>query len=166
MDEPLIYVSDGNNSLRVIPLSQLRDEICEYFELDKRNENNIWKETSHYKKDFTIKNFDCRIRYNGWAYCGYIKKIPFEIASLLNIDDDEPVSTIPNIYEPHGGWSDSSGFDCAHHDDYVFYDYFSYSFSNINKNNKSTPSQTFKSQKYVTLELEKIIDSIIKTAHS
>ena len=59
---------------------------------------------------FTINEIQCEITFSGSHYCGYV--VDDRVRDMSEDDVD---------YYPHGGWTASWGFDCAHSTDIVFW---------------------------------------------
>ena len=131
---------------------QLVEELKgEYDNYDEAVKNHRFFHTP--RKEITINGIKCWINFFGTHYCGYVRDKNISI-DCKNLD-----------YEPHGGFTDPYGFDCAHHDDIILH--------NVVNNGKGFPyqptdfsykgdSSSFKTRKYVIKELEKLTDAIIR----
>jgi hypothetical protein len=108
-------------------------------------------------KLYPYKDFKCKITFNGSVFCGYVMQFPDDLRDLF---PERCVSEIEDVYQPHGGYTDGSGFDCGHLDDIVVL--FNNDFELNVKSHRSTSS--FKSPNFVVTELEKIVDSILVIA--
>lgn len=84
--------------------------------------------------EYNYKNYRYCLRFDRDYFCGYVHGLP----NLENF-----------TYEPHGGFTGGFngfwGFDCTHFDDY----------------RKGHGSGTFKTEDYVHLECQKIIDAVL-----
>jgi len=86
------------------------------------------------------------------AYCGYVLVDDHPQIDKINLITEEE-----DVYEPHGGYTASWGFDCAHYTDIYF--------NGKKKTDRwidahTKPVQTFKTYQFVQSECFKIIDSL------
>ena len=157
----MINIDNNDNKLKKINLYKLVNS------LDKYNKKK--------NKIFYYKNFKCSISFGrgdklGW-FCGYIINFNKDVDKYLEgdkLNNNILVhSKMKNIYKPmpHKEFTDFYAFDCG---DYNSIEILRSKNNNYNINGiKSINNKinTFKTYKFVKIELQKIIDSMIEISN-
>lgn len=147
-----IRVCDGVSTF-MVTFAELKEKILAF------TNTNTSTDAAHF---FYYKDFLCKIKYNGNVFCGYVKEFPAELVDLF--PEGCIVSDIDNIYEPHGGYTDGTGFDCGHFGD-IPYSLSNQCVNDIYRNHTyEQPNSSFKDANFVLLEIQKIVDSILVIA--
>lgn len=121
----------------------------------------IYKDESKIIEDVK-NNKNYKIKYKGFTleicvrpgyYTGYITGFDKKLKKYFTKAEMDNLGEIDDIYQPHGGFTASNGFDCWHSSD-------------INLKNPleylKDQKRTFKTHRFVESELKKIVNSLIK----
>jgi len=100
------------------------------------------KELKNGVTNVVVNEFKCQIKFTGMSYCGYV--VDEKVVNKISEDSID--------YIPHGGFTACWGFDCLHCTDIGFFGQKLFSFDGA----------TFKTEKFVIKELEKITESILR----
>ncbi len=114
-------------------------------------------EKKKYKK-YTLKykGFTFQIKVGPLGnYNGYVTKFPKNLYSNFSLKERNNLGSIKGIYVPHGGYTASTGFDCAHSTDFYYH-------TDLTVQIKQ--AQSWKTHKYVESELKKIVNSLLRIA--
>ena len=108
----------------------------------ERDLDELKKELKNGVTDMVINGFKCQIKFTGMSYCGYV--IDERVVNKISEDSID--------YTPHGGFTACWGFDCLHCTDIGFFGQELVSWKGV----------SFKTEKFVIKELEKITESILR----
>jgi hypothetical protein len=157
IDESIVFIMDDRTDYNEISkLSVLKQEIIRF---NKKTNNNGFI--------FEYKNFKCKISFNGNYFSGQILEFDEKLKKYFALDEINNLGTICGtselkMYVPHGGFVLSNGFSCGHcSDDIILADNNDVFFMLERMNNYKN---TFKSERFVMIELQNIVNSIIKIA--
>ena len=149
-----IMVDNGNNNITLQTIENIEESIKLFY-------NKTFCENS---RIFSYKDFECKIEFKNGSFRGNIIKLPYYYVNLFSFDEE---NIKKQIYEPHGGFTYGNiGFDCAHFSDIRLkissrhlQAYYELEYNLLEKMRKTA---FFRTEKFVEIEIEKIVDSIIK----
>ena len=144
--------------------------------IKKWNENKIPIQNARNGKIFytSVKEIDKElkqhkkhtIQYKGFAlvvekgplnsFNGYVVKFPKKLSSTFSENEQNNLAHIKGVYVPHGGYTSGNGFDCAHHDDFLYIK---------DLTTQMSSAKSWKTPKYVESELKKIANSLLAIAN-